>query len=398
MLAACPSEDRRSGRLLRVLTRLNIGGPARQELAVTPFLVERGFDDEIAWGKSSTEEGLLPVPPGTRSVHLPDLRRKIDPFADQRAYRALSRLIAVHRPNVVHTHMAKAGLLGRVAAMRRSVPAVVHTFHGHVLDGYFSQPATKAIAAAERGLARITDALVAVSPAVRDELLDLGIGTPATWHVIPLGLDLEPLLTSTIRRPQGRSTLGLPAKGPLVGIVGRLVPIKDHRTFVRAAAIVARDHPDATFVVAGDGPDRSSIESSARQLLGDRVVFLGWVDDLVPLYAALDVVVVTSRNEGTPVALIEAMAAGRPVVATRVGGVPDVIDDGRTGLLAPAADVPAVAAAISSILQTPNFARNLVRWGREASGRFGLDRLADDLAGLYGELLERAGGRGQSAG
>jgi glycosyltransferase involved in cell wall biosynthesis len=373
--------------VLRVITRLNVGGPARQELAVTPYLAERGIHAAIAWGVSSPSEGQLPVPPGTDNVRIPFLRREIDPLADRRAYRMLSELIDARRPAVVHTHMAKAGALGRLAAKRRGIRAIVHTFHGHVLEGYFSAPATTAIVAAERGLARLTDALVAVSPAVRDELLGLGIGSPERWHVIPLGLDLAPLRGSTARRPRARAALGLPPDGPLVGIVGRIVPIKDHDTFFRAARMIVADHPDATFVVAGDGADRARLEPASGRLLGDRVRFLGWVDDLPTLYAALDVVVLTSRNEGTPVALIEAMAANRPVVATRVGGVPDVIEDGRTGLLAPAGDAPAVAASILSILDAPNLARNLARRGREASARFGLERLAEDLGGLYGSLV-----------
>ena len=373
--------------VLRVITRLNVGGPARQELAVTPYLAGRGIHAAIAWGASSPSEGQLPVPPETDNVRIPFLRREIDPLADRRAYRMLSELIDARRPAVVHTHMAKAGALGRLAAKRRGIRAIVHTFHGHVLEGYFSGPATTAIVAAERGLARLTDALVAVSPAVRDELLGLGIGSPERWHVIPLGLDLAPLRGSSARRPRARAALGLPPDGPLVGIVGRIVPIKDHDTFFRAARMIVAGHPDATFVVAGDGADRSRLEAAAGRLLGDRVRFLGWVDDLPTLYAALDVVVLTSRNEGTPVALIEAMAANRPVVATRVGGVPDVIEDGRTGLLAPAGDAPAVAASISSILDAPNLARNLARRGREASARFGLERLAEDLGGLYGSLV-----------
>jgi glycosyltransferase involved in cell wall biosynthesis len=375
-------------RILRVITRLNIGGPARQATLLTPTLEARGFATHLVWGRSSDREGTLRPGPITNTF-VPSLHREIDPIGDSRAYRTISALIADRRPEIVHTHMAKAGLLGRLAAKRHGVPAIVHTFHGHVLEGYFSEPVTKAILSTERGLARITDALVAVSPAVRDELLALGIGDARKWHVVPLGLDLEPLRTSTARRPDARRALGLPATGPLVGIVGRLAPIKDLDTFLRGASIVARDHPDATFVVAGDGPERRRVETSARHLLCDRVTFLGWIEDLVRLYAALDVVVLTSRNEGTPVALIEATAANRPVVATRVGGVPDVIEDGRTGLLAPPGDPPAVAAAISSILDAPNLARNLARRGREASARFGLDRLADDLAALYASLLHR---------
>jgi glycosyltransferase involved in cell wall biosynthesis len=373
--------------VVRVITRLNIGGPARQALLLPRPLSERGVSMHLVWGSSSRREGSFPVG-GVSNTFVPALRREIDPPADQRAYRAISALLASRRPRIVHTHMAKAGAIGRLAARRRGIPAV-HTFHGHVLEGYFSEPVNRAIVLAERGLARITDALVVVSPAVRDELLALGIGTPSKWHVIPLGLDLEPLRTSKVRRPAARAALGIPDVGPVVGIVGRLVPIKEHATFFRAAEIVARDHPSATFVVAGDGEDRARLEPVARRLLGERVVFLGWVLDLRVLYAALDVVVLTSRNEGTPVALIEAMAANRPIVATSVGGVADVVKDGRTGLLARPGDASAVAAAIRRIINEPTLARALARRGRERSARYGVERLADDLSALYASLARR---------
>jgi len=381
------------GEVLRVITRLNVGGPARQALLLSEALPERGVPVHLAWGTASPGEGAFPVG-DIPNTQVASLRREIAPRDDARAYRAIAGLIDERRPPVVHTHMAKAGSLGRLAAWRRRTPAIVHTFHGHVLEGYFSAPVTRAILAAERRLARVTDALVAVSPAVRDELLALGIGTPERWHVIPLGLDLDPLRAPALDRAASRAALGLPpGDAPCVGIVGRLAPIKDHGTFLHAAAIVARERPDATFAIAGDGEERARLEPLARRLLGDRVAFLGWVSDPRALYGALDVVVLTSRNEGTPVALIEAMAAGRPVVATSVGGVPDVVDDGRTGLLAPAGDAAGVAAAIDAVLGSAELAGRLTEAGRERSKAFGLPRLADDLAALYAELLGRVGGR-----
>jgi glycosyltransferase involved in cell wall biosynthesis len=259
-----------------------------------------------------------------------------------------------------------------------------------VLEGYFSGWKTWAFLATERGLARMSDALVAVSPAVRDELLALGIGRPRQWRVIPVGLDLHDLLTQEVNREKARGAFGLPETGPVVGIVGRLVPIKDHVTFLDAAARVARERPDATFVVAGGGELRSELEVRARHILGDRCRFLGWVMDLPTLYGALDVVVLTSRNEGTPVALIEAGAAGKPAVATRVGGVADAVQDGKTGLLVPPGDPRAIAAGVSALLDDPSRARAFGEAARrEASSKFRIERLADDLAGLYGELLAR---------
>jgi glycosyltransferase involved in cell wall biosynthesis len=375
---------------MRVITRLNVGGPARQATLLSDAIRARGFVTDLVWGSVGPGEGEIPPPPGLPNTHVQELKRELRPAHDVQVLLRLVRLMRARRPDVVHTHMAKAGALGRLAARRTGVPVVIHTFHGHVLEGYFSGWKTRAFLAAERGLARMSDALVAVSPAVRDELLALGIGRPSQWRLIPVGLDLQDLLAQEVDREKARGALGLPETGPVVGIVGRLVPIKDHVTFLDAAARVARERPDATFVVAGGGELRSDLEVRARHLLGDRCRFLGWVMDLPTLYAALDVVVLTSRNEGTPVALIEAGAAGKPAVATRVGGVADVVQDGKTGLLVPPRDPRAVAAGVSALLDDPGRARAFGEAARrEASSRFRIERLADDLAGLYGELLAR---------
>lgn len=378
--------------VMRVITRLNVGGPARQAILLTDPLAVRGHTSHLVWGTVSTGEGELPLPRGTPNTYVPQLRRELRPAGDTKAMWKLERLMRSYRPHVVHTHMAKAGTLGRLAARRAGVPVVIHTFHGHVLGGYFSGWKSRALLTAERGLARMSDALVAVSPAVRDELLALGIGRPCQWRVIPVGLDLHDLLTREVVRAQARGALGLPETGPVVGIVGRLVPIKDHGTFLDAAARVSRERPDTTFVVAGGGELRSDLELRARRLLGDRCRFLGWVMDLPTLYAAMDLVVLTSRNEGTPVALIEAGAAGRPAVATRVGGVADVVLDGKTGVLVPPEDPRAVASGISALLDDPSRARALGEAARrEVRSRFTIGRLADDLASLYDELLARKG-------
>jgi glycosyltransferase involved in cell wall biosynthesis len=376
--------------VMRVITRLNIGGPARQAILLSHALVARGYAPHLVWGTVAADEGELTLPREIPNTHLALLRRELRPADDVRALWELRRLMRERRPQIVHTHMAKAGALGRLATRRTGVPVVIHTFHGHVLEGYFPGWKSRAFLATERGLARISDALVAVSPAIRDELLDLGIGRPDQWRVIPVGLDLHDLLTLDVDRVRARQALGLPQTGSVVGIVGRLVPIKDHVTFLDAAARIAHDRSDVTFVVVGGGELRSELEVRARHLLGDRCRFLGWVMDLTTLYAALDLVVLASRNEGTPVALIEAGAAGKPVVATRVGGVADVVQDGKTGLLVPPGDPAAVAAGISALLDDPARARALGEAARgEANARFTIERLADDLTRLYGELLAR---------
>jgi len=338
-------------------------------------------------GAPQTEEGAFP-PPSQHYTLVQPLRRETDFVADARAIRALTGLMRSMRPDIVHTHTTTAGGLGRIAARRAKVPVVVHTFHGHVLSGYLSGPQTKALTAAERFLAHRTDALISVSTRVRDELLALGIGRPEQWRVVPLGLELGDLLGGPAEPAPARAALGLPADGPLVGIVGRLAAIKDHDTFLAMAARLAASRPDVAFVVAGDGALRGSLETKARELLGDRVRFLGWVTDLPVLYGALDVVVLTSRNEGTPVALIEAGAAARPVVATDVGGVAEVVRDRETGFVVPPGDAEALAGRVGQVLDEPNTARALGLAGRAwVRERFSAERLVEDLAFLYEDLL-----------
>lgn len=375
-------------RIMRVITRLNIGGPARQALMLHRVLEERGMRCELISGPPQREEGAFPAPTD-RYTLLDSLRRETDFLSDARAIQALTRLMRSHQPDLVHTHTTTAGGLGRIAARRAKVPVTVHTFHGHVLSGYLSGPQTRALTAAERALAKRTDALISVSARVRDELLALGIGRPEQWRVVPLGLELDDLLAGPADRGASRAALGLPAGGAVVGIVGRLAAIKDHETFLEMAARLATGRPDVSFVVAGDGSLRESLETRARQLLGDRVRFLGWVTDLPVLYGALDVAVLTSRNEGTPVALIEAGAAARPVVATDVGGVAEVVLDGKTGYVVPPGDPEVLAARVGLLLDDAGTARSLGLAGRNwVRSRFGSGRLVEDLVALYGELLE----------
>ncbi|MEA2503890.1 MAG: hypothetical protein QOG36_933 [Actinomycetota bacterium] len=378
-------------RVLRVITRLNIGGPARQALMLHRVLPERGYECELVSGAPQTEEGAFP-PPAERYTLVDSLRRETDFLADARAIHTLTRLMRASRPDVVHTHTTTAGGLGRIAARRAKVPVTVHTFHGHVLSGYLSGPQTRALTAAERALAKRTDALVSVSTRVRDELLALGIGRPEQWRVVPLGLELGELLGGPAERSASRAALGLPPEAPLVGIVGRLAAIKDHGTFLAMAARLAADRTDVSFVVAGDGNLRGSLEAEAKSLLGNRIRFLGWATDLPVLYGALDVVVLTSRNEGTPVALIEAGAAGRPVVATDVGGVAEVVRDGASGFVVPPGDAAALAARVGTLLDDPAAGRAMGLAGREwVRARFGSERLVDDLTALYGELTDARG-------
>ena len=369
--------------IVRLITRLNIGGPARQALLLSRRLHAR-WPTVLAAGLPSATEGELADPEVV--VHRVPLVRPLSPASDARAVVSVRRLLGIHRPRLVHTHMAKAGTIGRATGLTvRPRPRLVHTFHGHVLDGYFGPAARLAFLEIERRLARRTDVLIAVSPQVRDELLGLGIGEPGQYRVIPLGLELEGLLA--VDGPSGflRRRLAIGPDVPLVGAVGRLVTIKDITTLLRAVALLDGVH----VALVGDGDERPALEAEADHLgLAGRAHFVGWEVDIGPVLADLDVVALTSRNEGTPVALIEALAAGRPVVATDVGGVAFVVEEGVTGLLAPKCDPPAFAARLGQALDDRVGSARMAAAGREVvRTRFGADRLVADIHALYAELL-----------
>lgn len=369
-------------RVVRLITRLNIGGPARQALTLTRCLRPE-YDTVLGAGTPTAAEGELAHP--EVPIHRLPLVRPLRPATDTRSVPAVRRLLRDHRADLVHTHMAKAGTVGRLAAASiRPRPRIVHTYHGHVLDGYFRPSVERAFIAAERALAHLTDVIVAISPDTRDSLLELGIGEPEQYRVIPLGFDLT--AHRAVAGPSGalRERLALGADVPLVGVVGRLVPIKDHTTL-----LAAMDHlSDAHLAVLGDGELRSALEAEVlARGLGQRVHFVGWWTDIPAAMADTDVVTLSSRNEGTPVSLIEAGACARPVVATDVGGVRSVVADGESGLLVPPRDPVALAEALSRVLGDAELGRRLGQVGRERSRAFGQDRLLDDIRALYRELL-----------
>ena len=311
------------------------------------------------------------------------------PKHDLAAYKAVKRLIRDLRPKIVHTHMAKAGAVARLAARSAGDVRTVHTFHGHVLEGYFTPLVERAFIRAERFLAGKTDVLIAVSEEVRDALLEIGVGNPERFRVIPLGFELDSLLSIQGKTGTLRDEIGLDPASPLIAVLGRITAIKDHATLLRAVARV----PNAHLVVLGDGDLRSDTERLAHTLqIADRTHFLGWRLDIENVLADVDVVALTSRNEGTPVSLIEAAAAGRPVVATAVGGTGSVVRSGETGFLVPPGDVEVIAAALVRLLSDVGLAKRFGQAGRDhVKERFSHHRLLRDIADLYDEL--KSGGR-----
>jgi glycosyltransferase involved in cell wall biosynthesis len=378
--------------VIRLFSRLNVGGPSIHVILLTAGLAPRGYRTTLVVGLEAPEEGNLldlAAAKGVRCDVMPSLGREIHPVSDLRALVALFRLMRRVRPLVVHTHAAKAGLLGRLAARLAGVPVVVHTYHGHVLRGYFGPAKTAVFRWLERQMGRLSDALIAVSPGVKADLVALGVARAPDIRVVPLGLELEDL-TGELPRG-GLRPPHVPTAAPLVGIVGRLVPIKDVPTFLHAAALVTKATPGVRFAIVGDGQERALLQGLCAQLgLAEVVSFCGWRRDMRLVYGDLDVVVNSSRNEGTPVALIEALAAGKPVVATRVGGTPDLLNEGAFGRLVPPADPEALADAVMETLRDPLAARKRAQAGQAHVLReHGAARLVADIDALYRELLSR---------
>ncbi|OLE16767.1 MAG: hypothetical protein AUI36_37140, partial [Cyanobacteria bacterium 13_1_40CM_2_61_4] len=325
-------------RVLRVIARLNVGGPSLHVSYLSKRLDERGYETTLVAGTVGKGEGSMEYVTrglGLEPVFVPELQREIGAREDAAAARRLVRMIREIRPDVLHTHTAKAGAIGRAAALLSGSarpPVVVHTYHGHVLRGYFGPLRTRIFFGVERSLAQVSDALVTVSPQVRDDLVELRVAPAAKIAVIRLGLELEERVgVSPYERARVRAQLGVFDERALVVWLGRMTEIKRVDDLLRSFAALRTQGVEADLVLVGDGPLRAKLEQLAYELgVAGYTHFVGYKTDVAPYYAASDIVALSSANEGTPVSIIEAQAAGRPVVATDVGGVRDVVVDSGT--------------------------------------------------------------------
>lgn len=390
-------------RVARIITRLNIGGPSIQAITLSERLIDRGFDTLLVHGQLGAGEGdmrYLLADPRARVESLPSLRRPVDPLHDAAAFWQIYRLLRAFRPDIVHTHMAKAGTIGRAAALayNRTVGAgrrarLVHTYHGHVLEGYFDARTTQVYLAVERALARGTDAIVAISPRIGDELVDrYGIGRREQYRIVPLGFDLAPFAAvDDAARARARKTLDVPDGVPVITTAGRLTAIKQYDFLLDVARQVVDRRSDALFLIAGDGELRDELEARMRMLrLTRHVRFLGWRRDLSTVYAASELFALTSRNEGTPVALIESMATAVPGISTDVGGVRDVINSDDIGVVIAPGDAGGMAAAMLALIDDAPRRRAMGERARQSVVmRYGLDRLVADVDALYRSLRSR---------
>ena len=387
-------------RVLRVIARLNMGGPALHVAYLTAGLAKRGYETTLVAGSLARGEDSMAFVAdelGIEVERIEELHREISPLRDAVATVRLARVIRRVRPHILHTHTAKAGAVGRLAALLAGdarPPIVVHTFHGHVLRGYFDPLRTAGFRLLERWLATKSTALVAVSPQVRDDLVSLGVAPRERFVVVRVGIELEQRVAAERDgRGESRRVLGIGPDRFAVGWIGRMTGVKRTDDVLRAFRRLRDRGVDACLCMIGDGPDRPAVERRAHELgLMRDTFFLGYQEEVAPFYAAFDAMILPSINEGTPVSAIEALAAGRPVVATRVGGVPDVIREGEDGFLVEPGDVDGLAERLARLAADPELRERLGTAGRaRVIPRYSVERLVDDIDLLYRSLLASAG-------
>lgn len=389
-------------RVLRIINRLNLGGPTYNAAYLTKYMTD--FDTLLVSGmKDESEESseFIVKKLGLEPLYIPEMYRELNPFRDYKSYFKIRKIISDFKPDVVHTHAAKAGAVGRLAAIHESVPVIVHTFHGHVFHSYFNKAKTQLFLNIERYLAKRTTKIVTLSPKQLHELTDeFKIAPKEKFQIVNLGFDLSRFVENQEeKRKHFRATYQIEDDEIAIGIVGRLVPIKNHSLFLKALKeVAANTHKKIRAFIIGDGELRHQIESEATQLgiifssLGENrktlLTFTSWIKDVSECNAGLDVIVLTSNNEGTPVSLIEAQAAGKFIVSTKVGGIEDIVEDGKNAFLVEKGNDKMFAQALLKVLHDDNLRQNASSTGRAHTlERFGYERLCSDMSKLYTQLL-----------
>jgi glycosyltransferase involved in cell wall biosynthesis len=402
-------------RILRAIARLNIGGPAIHVISLCERLARDRYQTRLVCGRVSPYEGdmsYLAVEKGIEFAMIENLGRDLSPLGDLSTFRELKTLVKQFDPHIIHTHTAKAGTLGRLTGMslnaarrKRSRIRLVHTFHGHVFHSYFGPLKSLVFLQIERFLAKFTDRIIVVSPLQKKEICNkYSIAHPAKVMVIPLGFDLQSFKARSDSEMAMRKRFfpAAPDRVTVVGIVGRLTGVKNHRMFLEAGKGLLEAAGDQVFrfLIVGDGELSEKLMNYAKELgVSHAVAFSGWQKEMAAVYNTMDVVVLTSLNEGTPVTLIEAMAAGKPVVATEVGGVPDILGSidkeeiegykvAERGLLVPSAKPIILTKAVLHLAKHREWAGQMAEKASQyACKQFSVERLVKDMESLYEELM-----------
>jgi glycosyltransferase involved in cell wall biosynthesis len=393
-------------RVLRILNRLIIGGPSKNAVYLSRYMQPDFETLLVIGGKEDHEQDadFLAIANNIEPRCIPEMKRQISPRQDWAAYNKLKKLIKEYKPDIVHTHAAKSGALGRLAAKHANVPVIIHTFHGHVFHSYFNSVKTNFFIRTERYLAGFSDAIVAISEVQKKELsADFKIASPDKFRVIPLGLDLDNFtIDQEIKRHKFRTEFDLDDDTVAIGIVGRLVPVKNHSLFLKGLKYVLNNtNAKVKAFIVGDGESRGAIEQLANELdikfskHTDRehphpLVLTSWRTDVDTICAGVDIIALTSLNEGTPVSLIEAQAAGKPIVSTRVGGIADVVMENKTALLSDITDEEAFSKNLLQLVNDTSLRNKFSNAGRDfVISQFSYHRLVKDMGSLYNDLLDK---------
>lgn len=381
-------------KILRIVNRFNLGGPTYNAAYLSKYLNPE-FETLLIGGlKDDSEESseFILRNFGVAYQIIPEMRRSVNPWNDWIAYRKIKSIIHDYKPDIVHTHAAKAGALGRRAAFASNVPVTVHTFHGHVFHSYFGWFKTSVYKHIERNLAKRTTAIIAISKKQKQELVsEYKIAPDEKVHVIPLGFDMKRFEENgEEKRKNFRAKYALSEDDIAIGIVGRLVPVKNHSLFIEAIKfVVSHSEKKIRGFIIGDGESRTILENKVSLLgLSDKVVFTSWEKEVDKVYHGLDIVCITSFNEGTPVSLIEAQAAGKPIVATNVGGIEDTVLPEETALLSDVYDRERFFSNLLKLVKDKKARDYLSCKGRIfVNQKFSYLRLVSDVKVLYHSLL-----------
>lgn len=380
-------------KILHAITRLDRGGSSENTLLSAIGLARKGYEVDVLFGK--TEDANIRLLKeaekyGVDFIEEADLVRDIHPLKDVLAFYEIFRFLRDKKYDIVHTHSSKAGLICRLAAALAGGSKIIYTPHGHVFYGYFGGLLTRAIIFAESVLSRMTDKIVGLTPAECDEWIGYGVGKKEKYTAIPSGIDFDSLEAHGSEDRDLKEELGVPKNCILVGSVGRMVGVKGYEYFVKAAVEICRTREDVYFVIAGEGPRRGDYKKTIDASgMSDRFHLIGWQDNVAGIIKGMDVFVLSSLNEGMGRVLVEAMFYGKPLVATRVGGVPSVVSDG-VGVLVDPASSEAIKAAIERLADDPAGAAAMGRKGREkALAGYSAQKMVDELDGLYRGLLSK---------
>ena len=393
-------------KILRIINRLNLGGPTYNAAYLSKYLSPE-FETLLVSGmKDNSEESSEYIVKNLdlHPVYIPEMYRELNPFRDYRSYYKLRDIIKKFKPDIVHTHAAKAGAVGRLAAIHEKVPVVVHTFHGHIFHSYFGPAKTRIFLEIERYLALHSNKIITLSETQRNELSQIyRIAPVSKFEIIPLGFDLNRFEEDQPdKRRKFRALYKIDDDEIAIGIIGRLVPVKNHRLFLEALKLVFNVTSKKVRVfIIGDGEERANIEniatdlgftfSNGKALDKTQITFTSWIKDIDVSNAGMDIVALTSNNEGTPVSLIEAQASGKPVVSTSVGGVEDIVINGKTAFLSGINDKEAFAQNLLKLVEDDFLRKQFSLSGADfVREKFSYRRLCNDMGNLYNSLLSNS--------